>query len=99
MAMESQQASLMFKMDGTKLPGTLQPFSTCMYASGKYIQLGTRSFHQVLFGSHVKICNLARRMKKQEYQKAESIDNKMKTEGQMLFYIFHAICKISNFNV
>ena len=56
----------------------------------------------MLCGSHIKIWNLANHMNKQnkKHQKARSLVKNWKLRVWCsLFYFFHVICKISNFNM
>ena len=55
----------------------------------------------MLWGSRIKIWNLASHMKKQnkKHKSARFIDEKLKTVWCSLFYFFYVISKISNFNM
>ena len=60
-------------------------------------ELSKRSLRQILYGSHIKIWNLANHIKKQnkKHQDTRSIDKKLETKSLMfLVSFFHVICKI-----
>ena len=54
----------------------------------------------MLYGSQIKIWNLANHMKKQnkKHHNAKYIGEKLKTKN-LMFHLFHVIGKISNFDM